>query len=168
MQEAKNLTDKQPARIADQATIAKTPVTQNEINQIRRIYKLNFPCPHCKEKINDEHFDEGQRAFQLIDEKLKEIVEKQLSLQKQYLKNELIEEIKKTRAYEDFGEVKNLKKEYETLKNDIVKLNSSEYVESLSRVKQLKEENEKLREQNQILQHLGKKSGQEKGKEFEK
>src|SRR6185437_5203306 len=82
--------------------------------------------------------------------------------------NELIEEIKKNRAYEDFPEVKELRQEIEKFRNKIIELDSSEHVEGLSRVKELKEENEKLREQNQLLQHLSKKGGQEKGKEFEK
>jgi len=161
-------TNKQEERILNQEIVTKTPITPDEINQVRKIYKLNFPCPHCKEKINDDHFDEEQRAFQLIDEKLKEIIERHLSLQKHYLKNELVEEIKKNRTYEDFPEIKELRQKVGKFENEIIKLNSSEYVEGLSRVKELKEVNEKLREQNQILQHLSKKSGQEKGKEFEK
>ncbi|CAI2184838.1 17328_t:CDS:2 [Funneliformis geosporum] len=147
--------------------ITAMPITPGEINQIRKIYKLDFPCPHCKEKINDDHFGQEQRVFQLIDEKLKEIIEKHLNLQKNYLRNEFIEEIKKNRIYEDFPEIKQLKQNVEKLKNQVIEANSSEYVEGLSRVRELKGENEKLREQNQMLQHLSKKGGQEKGKEFE-
>src|SRR3954452_6684073 len=96
-----NINSKQKETITNQEIITKVPITPDEINQIKKIYKLNFPCPHCKEKISDDHFDEGQRAFQLIDEKLKEIIERHLSLQKHYLKNKFIEEIKKNRVYED-------------------------------------------------------------------
>jgi hypothetical protein len=163
MQEIENIANKQSQEI-----VIKTPISQGEINQVRKIYKLDFPCPHCKEKINDNHFGEKQRTFQLIDEKLKKIIERHLSFQKYYLRNELIQEIKKNRAYEDFPEVKELRQDIEKFKNRIIELSSSEHVEGLSRVKELKEENEKLREQNQLLQHLSKKGGQEKGKEFEK
>src|SRR5436189_114843 len=83
-------------------------------------------------------------------------------------------EIKKNRSYENFPVIRELRQEMEdkekkivTFKDQIASLNSSEHVEKLSRVKELKEENEKLREQNQLLQHLSKKGGQEKGKEFE-
>src|SRR6266487_5535373 len=141
MQEMENITSKQKETVTDQEVITKVLITPDEINQIRKIYKLNFPCPHCKEKINDNHFDEGKRVFQLIDEKLKEIIERHLSLQKYYLKNELVEEIKKNRTYEDFPEIKELKQGTEKLKNRIIELNSSEYVEGLNRVKELKEEN---------------------------
>jgi hypothetical protein len=170
MQEIENIASEQ-----NQEMVAKIPITQGEINQIRKIYKLDFPCPHCKEKINDGHFGEDQRAFQLIDERLKEIIERHLSFQKRYLRNEFVEEIKKTRSYENFPAIRELRQNLEekeksimALKDQIADLNSSEYVEGLSRVKELKEKNEKLREQNQLLQHLNKKSGQEKGKEFEK
>ena len=70
MQETENIAGER-----NQEIVAKVPITQAEIEQIRKIYKLDFPCPHCKERINDDHFDEEQRAFQLIDEKLKENIE---------------------------------------------------------------------------------------------
>src|ERR1043166_7099881 len=123
-----NIINKQKETTINQEIITKTPIAQSEINQIRKIYKLNFPCPHCKEKINDEHFDEGQRAFQLLDEKLKEIVERHLSFQKQYLRNELIKEIKESRAYEGFPEIRELRQNVEKFKNKIIELNSSEHV----------------------------------------
>lgn len=168
MQEVENIANEK------QKIIAKIPITQEEINQIKKIYKLDFPCPHCQEKINDDHFSKDQRVFQLIDERLREITEKHLSIQKNIIRQELLEEIEKNRTYESFQEVQKIKqdreekgKEVTKLEKEVARLNSSEHVEGLSRVKQLKEELEKLREQNQILQHLSKKSGQEKGKEFE-
>lgn len=90
-----------------QETITKIPITQGEINQIRKIYKMGFPCPHCEKEINDDHFSKEQKVFKLIDEKIKEVIEQHLELQKSYLRNELIEDIKKARVYESFPKLGN-------------------------------------------------------------
>jgi hypothetical protein len=169
MHDIENITGK------NQEIVTKIPITQAEVEQIRKIYKLDFPCPHCKENINDDHFSKDQRVLQLIDEKLREITERHLNFRKNIIRQEFLEEIKRSRSYENFQEVKKIRQGLEekeekiaVLKEDIATLNSSEYVEKIGRVKELKEENEKLREQNQMLQRLSKKSGQDKGKEFEK
>ena len=93
MQDIENITGE------NQEIVTKIPITQAEIEQIRKIYKLDFPCPHCKERINDDHFGKEQRVLQFIDGKLREVINWHLSSQKTYLRNELIEEIKKWVLY---------------------------------------------------------------------
>ncbi|CAI2199043.1 7412_t:CDS:1, partial [Funneliformis geosporum] len=43
---------------------------QEEIRRAIRekLSRFTFPCPHCREDINDEHFGKEQRAFGYINE----------------------------------------------------------------------------------------------------
>lgn len=53
----------------------------NRINQIIKDYRLDFPCPHCDKRINDEHFDQGARVFGYISEHIRTVVEKHFNFQ---------------------------------------------------------------------------------------
>jgi hypothetical protein len=39
---------------------------------------FTFPCPHCQESINDEHFGKEQRAFGYINEIVRKVLEEQI------------------------------------------------------------------------------------------
>ena len=60
--------------------INKEPISQSEIEQVIRSYKLAFLCPHCDKEINDNHFNEGQKSFQYLNEHIRSIIEKQFTL----------------------------------------------------------------------------------------
>lgn len=61
---------------------------QEEINKVIRGYELKFDCPHCHEEINESHFGEREKAFQLIKEKVRKIAEEELNFQKTLYKNQ--------------------------------------------------------------------------------
>jgi hypothetical protein len=83
--------------------------------------------------------------------------------------------MEQSRLYEGFPAFKELRKNLENSQSQVAKLQSSEYIENLDRVRKLNEElskrqkeNEELREKNQTLLLMQKKTGQKKGEEFEK
>jgi hypothetical protein len=55
---------------------------EEEISKIAREYRLAFDCPHCHEQINETHFGEKEKAFQLIKEKVRKIVDEEFNSQK--------------------------------------------------------------------------------------
>ncbi|CAH1756329.1 20433_t:CDS:2 [Entrophospora sp. SA101] len=99
-------------------------MNQPNIKQIIRDYKFVFPCPHCEKVINDDHFNKEHKAFNYI-------------------------KLETNRTYENLPAVKELKENLEKQTKRIAELQSSEYVESLERVKKLVIENQELRQQNQ-------------------
>jgi hypothetical protein len=55
---------------------------QEETIRILAKYKLAFVCPHCHKEINEEHFNKGERIFQLISEKVRVMIENEVDSQK--------------------------------------------------------------------------------------
>jgi len=53
---------------------------QEEIRRAIRekLSRFTFPCPHCRESINDEHFGKDQRAFGYINEIIRKVLEEQI------------------------------------------------------------------------------------------
>ncbi|CAG8724198.1 5055_t:CDS:1 [Racocetra fulgida] len=144
---------------------------QEEIKRVIKAYRLSFPCPHCQEEINDNHFSKEQRIFQFISEKVRELVEEQFNLRGQTYRQNWLEEIKTSRIYEDFPAFQELRLNLTNLQSQVTKLQSSEYIENLDRVKKLNEELAKSQKETTELRVLllgQKKSGQKKGEEFEK
>lgn len=148
---------------------------QEEIKKILKTYRLAFPCPHCQIEINDYHFSKEQRIFQFINEKIREVVEEQFNSRGKVYRQSWLTEIEKSRIYEEFSAIKELRRNITNLQSQVTKLQSSEYIENLERVQKLQEEitkyhkeNKELREQNQTLLLVQKKSGSRKGEEFEK
>jgi len=56
--------------------------SQGETIRVLTKYKLSFECPHCRGEISEEDFNKGERIFQLINEKLRVIVENEVNFQK--------------------------------------------------------------------------------------
>ncbi|CAG8456076.1 26248_t:CDS:2 [Gigaspora margarita] len=108
---------------------------QEEIRRAIRekLSRFTFPCPHCREDINDEHFGKEQRAFGYINE-----------------------EMEQQRTYENFSAVKELKEIIKQKEAEIRHFQSPDYIENSIRVKKLNEEKkeieESLQNQNQELQ----------------
>jgi len=61
---------------------------QEEIIKILARYRLAFECPHCHGEITEEHFNKGERIFQLINEKLRIMVENEMDSQKTLYKQQ--------------------------------------------------------------------------------
>jgi len=51
---------------------------QEEVAKILAKYRLAFECPHCREEISEEHFNKGERIFQLISDKVRVMVENEV------------------------------------------------------------------------------------------
>ena len=131
---------------------------QEEINKIAREYKLAFDCPHCHKEINEAHFGEKEKAFQLIKEKVRKIAEEEFNSRKSLYNQQLLKKIEESKFYENFQEVikktttiEELKKTIERLNSDISKLKSSEEVEKLERVKELKGKVDRYQKENEEL-----------------
>ena len=124
-------------------------MNQPNIKQIIKDYKLVFPCPHCEKVINDDHFNKEHKAFNYISEQVRELTEKHFLSQKNEYRKKWLKELEVNRAYEDLPAVKELKVNLEKKAKRIAELQSSEYIESLERVKKLVVENQELRQQNQ-------------------
>ena len=75
--------------------------------------------------------------------------------------------MKENRTYEEFLPFQELKKTIGDLKQEISRLQSSEYVEKLERVRKLTEENNELRSQNQLLRDQSRINSKKKGELFE-
>ena len=131
---------------------------QEEINKIVSEYRLAFDCPHCHKEINETHFSEKEKTFQLINEKVRKIAEVEVNSRKFLYEQQWLRQIKENKTYEKFQEViektitiERLKNTIEKLNNDISKLKSSEEVEKLERVKELKEKVDKYQRENEEL-----------------
>ena len=142
---------------------------EEEINKIAREYKLTFDCPHCHKEINETHFGEREKAFQLIKEKVRKIAEEEFNSQKNLYNQQWLEQIEKNRIYENFQGVLNKTKTIEELTNKIKKLEedlaetklksekelakatSSDAINELKVVKELKEERDRYKKENEGL-----------------
>lgn len=131
---------------------------QEEINKIVSEYRLSFDCPHCHKEINETHFSEKEKTFQLINEKVRKIAEVEVNSRKFLYEQQWLKQIKENKTYEKFQEViektitiERLKNTIETLNSNIAKLKSSEEVEKLERVKELKEKVDKYQRENEEL-----------------
>ena len=129
---------------------------QEEINKIAREYRIAFDCPHCHKEINETHFSEKEKTFQLIKEKVRQIAEEEFNSQKSLYNQQWLRQIKENKTYEKFQEViektktiEELKRTIEILNSNIAKLKSSEEVEKLERVKELKEKADKYQKENE-------------------
>ena len=56
--------------------------SQEEIVRVLAKYRLAFECPYCCKEICEEHFNKGERIFQLISEKVRMMVENEVYSQK--------------------------------------------------------------------------------------
>ena len=61
---------------------------QEEITKILARYRLTFECPHCHGEITEEHFNKGERIFQLVNEKLRVMVGNEIDSQKTLYKQQ--------------------------------------------------------------------------------
>ena len=147
--------------------IIKENEEQIRINQIIRDYKLDFPCPHCDKRINDGHFDQTTRVFGYINEHIRTIVEKHFNFQENDYRQKWLKEMENNRTYENFLPVKELRKVVGELQQKISQLQSSEHIEKLERVRKLAEENNELRNQNQLLRDQSRINSKKKGELFE-
>nr|CAG8439381.1 2933_t:CDS:1 [Entrophospora candida] len=121
------------------------------INQMIKDYRLDFPCPHCDKRINDEHFDQGTRVFSYINEHIREMVEKHFNFQENDYRQKWLKEMEENRTYENFQPVKKLKEGVSELQQKVSQLQSSEYIEKLDRVRQL---NESIKQQREKIAEL--------------
>lgn len=142
---------------------------EEEINKIAREYKLTFDCPHCHKEINETHFSEREKAFQLIKEKVRKIAEEEFNSRKNLYNQQWLEQIEKNKIYENFQGVLNKTKTIEELTNKIKKLEedlaetklksekelakatSSDTINELKVVKELKEERDRYKKENEGL-----------------
>ncbi|MCE8163795.1 MAG: hypothetical protein I3273_07125 [Candidatus Moeniiplasma glomeromycotorum] len=147
----------------DNKTTTKENETQIRINQIIKDYKLDFPCPHCDKRINDGHFSQETRVFGYINEHIRSIVEKHFNYQESDYRQKWLREMENNKTYENFQPVKELRKSIEGLQQKIFQLQSSEYIEKLERVRKLAEENNELRNQNQLLREQSRINSKKKG-----
>ena len=140
---------------------------EEEINKIAREYKLTFDCPHCHKEINETHFSEREKAFQLIKEKVRKIAEEEFNSRKNLYNQQWLEQIEKNKIYENFQGVLNKTKTIEELTNKIKKLEedlaetklksekelakatSSDTINELKVVKELKEERDRYKKENE-------------------
>jgi hypothetical protein len=61
----------------------RSPELQEEvISKIVRKYRLAFNCPHCQREINETHFGEKEKAFQLIKEEVRKIADEEFDSRK--------------------------------------------------------------------------------------
>jgi hypothetical protein len=166
---------------------------QEEIRRAIRekLSRFTFPCPHCREDINDEHFGKEQRAFGYINEMVRKVLEEQIIPQWNKYRGIILRELEQQKIYEDFRAVRDLKETIKNHEQKIIYLQSPEHIENSIRVKKLEEEKkeienkhwktiESLQNKNQELQKelLEKKEqiqnlvlrqkGQGKGQDFEK
>ena len=44
------------------------------INKALEVYKFAFDCPHCHKEINETHFSEKEKTFQLIKERFRKVM----------------------------------------------------------------------------------------------
>ena len=121
------------------------------INQIIKDYRLDFPCPHCDKRINDEHFDQGARVFSYINEHIRKMVERHFNFQENDYQQKWLKEMEENRTYENFQPVKKLKEVISELQQKVSQLQSSEYIEKLDRVRQL---NESIKQQREKIAEL--------------
>ena len=166
---------------------------QEEIRRAirERLNRFTFPCPHCRESINDEHFGKDQRAFGYINEIVRKVLEEQIIPHWNRYKTVIVEEVEQQKIYENFEEVKKLKDIIKNHEERIIYLQSPEHIENSIRVKKLEEEKKEienkyqtkidnLQTQNQDLQKqvlakqeqiqslMLREKGQGKGQDFEK
>jgi len=138
---------------------------QEEIDKILSRYKLSFDCPHCHKEINETHFDEKSKALKIINEKLRNIAEQEYIFRQNSYKQQWLKELIENKKYEDIQEVikktnaiEDLKKTVEGKEQIIEELKvkisgaySSDKIESLTRVKELKKEIEESKKQIEEL-----------------
>jgi len=55
---------------------------KEEVARVLAKYKLAFECPHCRGEITEEHFNKGERIFQLISEKMRILAENEVDSQR--------------------------------------------------------------------------------------
>jgi hypothetical protein len=177
----------------------KKLASQEEVVKVLAKFQLAFDCPHCHKEINEEHFNKGERNFQLISEKVRKLVENEVYSQRILYRNQCLEELEQTKKYEEFAgflklkfesekqaklieklqnqfqeqekksilelakkteEIKNkyslekdnLKKTVEELNIKLSGVYSSDKVEELARVKELKKELVEAKKQNDLLE----------------
>ncbi|CAI2185590.1 12560_t:CDS:1, partial [Funneliformis geosporum] len=91
----------------------KNLASQEEVVKVLAKFQLAFDCPHCHKEINEEHFNKGERNFQLISEKVRKLVENEVYSQRILYRNQCLEEIEQTKKYEEFAGFLKLKFESE-------------------------------------------------------
>jgi len=139
-------------------------IKRNEvINEIVKLYKLTFPCPHCQKEINDNHFDQ---ATKIINEQIRIIVEKHFLFQETSYQQLWQKKMLELKSYENLSPVRDLIRTITEQKEKIGHLQSSEYIEKLERVRRLEETNNELRNQLQLLQ-VRDRASKRKGEDFE-
>lgn len=159
---------------------------QEEIRKAIRekLTSFTFPCPHCQESINDEHFSKEQRAFGYINEIVRKVLEEQIIPQWNRYRGTIVKELEQQKTYEDFEAVKILKEKVENYEKKIIFLQSPEHIENSLRVKKLEQEKKEienkhwktieslqkeLSEKKEQIQNLVlRQKGQAKGQDFEK
>ncbi|RHZ37124.1 DUF2130 domain-containing protein [endosymbiont GvMRE of Glomus versiforme] len=141
-------------------------LSQNNIKQIIKNYKLVFPCPHCEKEINDDHFNKEHRVISYISERVRELMEKHFLSQENEYRKKWLKELETNHTYETLPAVKELKKNLETQTKKIAELQSFEYIEKLEWVRKLNEENSELRNQIQLLM-IKSRAVKRKGEDFE-
>src|SRR5438128_681186 len=86
---------------------------QEEVAKILAKYRLTFECPHCRKEISEEHFNKGERIFQLISDKVRVMVENEVDSRQIFHRKQWLKEIEESRKYEEFTGFLNLKFESE-------------------------------------------------------
>jgi len=62
----------------------QNPKLQEEeiIDKALRAYKFAFDCPHCHREINETHFSEKEKTFQLIKERFRKVMSEEFNSHK--------------------------------------------------------------------------------------
>lgn len=122
---------------------------QEEVARILAKYRLTFECPYCRKEITEEHFNKGERVFQLISEKVRVMAENEVDSQRILHREQWLKELVETKKYEEFTGFLNLKIESEKQIKLIDKLQSQIQEQEKKYIVELAKKTEELKERNQ-------------------
>lgn len=134
---------------------------QEEVARILAKYRLAFECPHCRGEITEEHFNKGERVFQLISEKVRVMAENEVDSQRILYRSQWLKELEETKKYEEFTGFLNLKTEFEKQVKLIEKLQNQTQEQEKKYIIELAKKTEELKENNQLEKESLKKTVEE-------
>jgi hypothetical protein len=141
------------------------------INKALGVYKFAFDCPHCHREINETHFSEKEKTFQLIKERFRKVMGEEFNSHKSLYSQQWLKQMEENKTYEKFFEVvkrdktiEELKKQLDEKKEELAKAISADAINELKVVRELKAECDRYKKENEEL----KTGNQPKIKELEK
>jgi hypothetical protein len=113
-------------------------------------FRLSFECPYCQGEITEEHFNKGERAFQLISEKVRLMVENETYSQRILYERQWLKNLEESKKYEEFTGFLKLKFENEKQVKQIEQLQNQIQEQAKKSIVELAEKTGKIKEKSQL------------------